>query len=127
MEAQNVRRHNRDMAHVKPPKSAELKVLVAARMKAAVDAYHSTRAEVARRLDITPQQLSAALNARNYPDEAFVVKLCELTGCTADWIYRGVMKSEMPVDLAVHIAMEHPELVKQEQPDSARFPASAES
>lgn len=53
-----------------------------------------------------------------FPDEGFIVQFCELTGCTADWIYLGRMTNSMPAVLAAGIGAIEPELV------SHRVPAS---
>jgi len=111
----NLHRHNGDMAHIKAPKNSEMKALICARFAAAVKAYCSNQAQVARELDIDPRQLNGYVKGKNFPDESLVVRFCDITGCTTDWIYRGIMKSEMPVETAIHIAMESPGLVRQEQ------------
>ncbi|MDR6182083.1 helix-turn-helix domain-containing protein [Asaia bogorensis] len=110
-------RHNTHMAHVKAPKSTDLKDAVRERLVAAVSAYGISQAELARRLGVSSQQVNGYIKGRNYPDELFIVKFCDLTGCTLDWLYRGLMSSVMPVELAVHIALENPELMQKGRED----------
>jgi hypothetical protein len=80
-------RQNGDMAHRKEPKSSELKAFVAARLKAAGSAYISNQAALARELEIDPRQINGYYLGKNYPDEAFLVKFCAVTGCTMAVIY----------------------------------------
>ena len=101
------------MAHRKGPKSTELKEAVCRRLKAAGEAYTKVQAGLARQLDVDPRQLNGYYQARNYPDEAFLVRFCDLTGCTMDWIFRGLMNASMPPETAVHIALAYPDLVAQ--------------
>ena len=108
-------RHNSDMTHRKGPKSSELKDLVAQRFKAAGEAYTSNQAQLARDLGVDPRQLNGYYRGRNYPDEAMLVKFCNLSGCTMDWIYRGIMDTKLPPETAVHIALRYPELVRQQE------------
>lgn len=98
------------MAHIKPPKSSELREAIAARFKAAFNAYGSSQAEMARQLEIDPRQLNGYLRGKNFPDESVIVKFCDLTGCPTDWIYRGLIEAKMPLPTAIHIAMESPDL-----------------
>ncbi|WP_336945311.1 helix-turn-helix transcriptional regulator [Asaia sp. HN010] len=111
-------RHNAYMAHVKAPKSTDLKDAVRERLVAAVSAYGISQADLARRLGVSSQQVNGYIKGRNYPDELFIVRFCDLTGCTLDWLYRGLMSSAMPVELAVHIALENPRLMRE---DTAEF------
>ncbi|GBQ99884.1 hypothetical protein AA23498_3582 [Acetobacter nitrogenifigens DSM 23921 = NBRC 105050] len=99
------------MAHIKAPKSSELKAAIAARFKAAFEAYGMSQANMARALDIDPRQLNGYLRAKNFPDEAIIVRFCDITGCPADWIYRGLLEAKMPMETAIHIAMEYPQLI----------------
>ncbi|NHN93764.1 helix-turn-helix domain-containing protein [Acetobacter sicerae] len=113
----NPPRHNGDMAHAKPPKSSELREAIAARFKAAFNAYGASQAELARQLEIDPRQLNGYLRGKNFPDESVIVKFCDITRCPTDWIYRGVIEAKMPLATAIHIAMESPDL----------FPTKAEA
>lgn len=122
-------RHNEGMAHVKAPKSTALKDAVRERLVAAIGAYGISQADLARRLEVSSQQVNGYVKGRNYPDELFIVRFCDLTGCTLDWLYRGLMSSAMPVDLAVHIALENPQLMQRDTQaaNPASVPALAES
>lgn len=97
-------------------------MLMAARLKAARLAYEPNGAEAARLLDVTPQVLNAYEKGRNFPDEQFLVRFCDLTRCPVDWIFRGKMRAEMGPEMAARIAVYAPELVqdrRQDQPDAS--------
>ncbi len=83
------------MARGKTEKSSDLRRLMAARLKAARLAYMENGAEMARVLGVTPQTLNSYERGRNFPDEQFLVRFCNLTGCPTDWIFRGLMSAEM--------------------------------
>lgn len=85
-------------------KSSDLRFLMAHRLKAARFAYKENASEFARDMGITPQVLNAYEKGRNFPDELFLVNFFEKTGCTADWIFRGKMESELPAAMASRIA-----------------------
>lgn len=93
-------------------KSSELRDRIAARLKAARFAYEPNAAQAARDLGVTPQVLNAYEKARNYPDEAFLVRFADLTGCPIDWILRGRMEARMPPAMAARIGVYFPELVE---------------
>ncbi|WP_122039332.1 helix-turn-helix transcriptional regulator [Asaia bogorensis] len=113
-------RHNNAMAHVKAPKSTELKDAVRERLVAAIGAYGISQADLARKLNVSSQQVNGYVKGKNYPDEFFIVRFCDLTGCTLDWLYRGLMSSAMPVELAVHIALENPTLMQRDSQGQAQ-------
>lgn len=93
-------------------KSSELRMLMARRLRAARLAYMENGAEVARLLDVTPQVLNAYEKGRNFPDEYFMLRFCDLTGCPMDWILRGRMRSEMAAEMAVRIGYFDPDLLR---------------
>jgi transcriptional regulator with XRE-family HTH domain len=107
-------RQNDDMKrpHAKPRKSSELKEQVALRFAAACKAYQPIQAELARELQITPQQLNGYLRRKNYPDEAVLVRFCDISGCTLDWIFRGLMESQVSAEMAARIGHFSPELIR---------------
>lgn len=76
-------------AHAKPPKSSELKNEVTLRFAAAASVYRPVQAELALELGIDARQLNGYYRGKNYPDEKTIVDFCNLSGCTADWIYLG--------------------------------------
>ncbi|WP_186807686.1 helix-turn-helix domain-containing protein [Swaminathania salitolerans] len=112
--------HNNAMAHAKSPKSTELKDAVRERLVAAISAYGISQADLARKLNVSSQQVNGYVKGKNYPDEFFIVRFCDLTGCTLDWLYRGLMSSAMPVELAVHIALENPTLMQRDSKGMAQ-------
>lgn len=99
------------MAGPKKPKSVELREAIARRLRAARIAYEPNAAEVARRLEIDPRVLSKYEKGGLFPDELFVVRFCELTGCPADFLYLGRITQEMDSRLAARIGVIDPELV----------------
>lgn len=99
------------MARGKTEKSSDLRRLMAARLKAARLAYLENGAEMARALGITPQTLNAYERGRNFPDEHFLVRFCNLTGCPTDWILRGRMSATMSAEMAARIGHFAPDLV----------------
>lgn len=99
------------MARGKTEKSSDLRRLMAARLKAARLAYMENGAEMARVLGISPQTLNAYERGRNFPDEQFLVRFCNLTGCPTDWILRGRMTATMSADMAARIGHFAPALV----------------
>lgn len=92
-------------------KSSELKTQIAARLKAARMAYDENGAAVARAIGIERPRLQKYEDGSTYPDEMFVVKFAQLTGCPTDWIYLGRITAEMPATMAARIAVLAPELV----------------
>lgn len=100
------------MAQGKKIKSSDLRMLMARRLKAARMAYKENGAEMARDLGVTPQVLNAYEKGRNFPDEYFMLRFCNLTGCPMDWILRGRMRTEMAVEMAVRIGYFDPGLLQ---------------
>ncbi len=99
------------MARGKTEKSSDLRRLMAARLKAARLAYMENGAEMARVLGVTPQTLNSYERGRNFPDEQFLVRFCNLTGCPTDWIFRGLMSAAMSAEMAARIGHFAPALV----------------
>jgi transcriptional regulator with XRE-family HTH domain len=95
----------------KGPKSSELKAMVCARLKAAGEAYQTNQRALAKLLEIDPRQLNGYYRGKHYPDEMILVKFCNLTGCTMDWIFRGLLDVKMPPETAIWIAINEPGLM----------------
>ena len=100
------------MARGKKVKSSELRTLMARRLRAARMAYKENAAEMARDLGVTPQVLNAYEKGRNFPDEHFMLRFCNMTGCPMDWILRGKMRAEMTIEMAVRIGYFAPDLLR---------------
>ena len=90
------------MARGKTSKSAELRHLMAERLKATRIAFNPNAAEVSRALGIHPPTLNAWELGRNFPSEPFIVRFCDIVSCPVDWIYKGVdgIIVKMPTELA---------------------------
>lgn len=84
---------------------------MAARLKAARVAYMEDGAGVASRLEVSPQKLEAYEKGSLSPDEDFLVRFCDLTGCTMDWLFRGRMSSSLPPEMGARIGHFAPALV----------------
>lgn len=95
------------------PTSSELRVAIAARLKAARIAYdpHLTKAALARKCGIAKQTMHDYEAGRTYPSAAFLVCFHELTGCSLDWIFLGKITPSMPPELAQRIGLTAPELI----------------
>ena len=93
----------------KQSKDVHLKRRVAARLHAARFAYCESQTEVARRLKVTSQVLSAAETGRNYPDLSMLVRFCLLTECSMDWLILGKRKTAMPMIDWLRICTHFPE------------------
>jgi transcriptional regulator with XRE-family HTH domain len=113
------------MARGKKAKSSDLRIMVAQRLRAARMAYEPNAAQVARDLGVTPQVLNAYEKGRNYPDETFINRFCDLSGCPAEWIYRGKFQAIMPPAMAALIGVNFPELVPGAEPAAALGEADA--
>ena len=104
----------------KTVKSSELRILMAKRLKAARMAHDKMAAPVARALGISKQAINAYENGRLFPDEGYLVRFHELTGCPTDWIFLGKITAEMPPEMAARIAVLAPELLKLAPAKAAR-------
>lgn len=113
----------------KQVKSSELRMLMARRLRAARMAFMENGAAAARLLGVTPQVLNAYEQARNFPDEHFMVRFCDLTGCTMDWILRGRLRAEMAAEMLVRISYFDAELLhgvpELSQPREPQCPSTA--
>jgi transcriptional regulator with XRE-family HTH domain len=109
----------------KKPKSSELRILMARRLKAARVAFDEQATAVARALGIPKQTLNGYESGRTFPDELFLVRFNALTGCPLDWIFLGKITSGMPPEMAARIARDAPELVTLTPATGARKPVDA--
>ena len=101
------------MSTGKQPKSSELRRKVGERLLAVRTAYHPNRAAVARALEVDHRVLEKYEKGDRYPDEAFIVRFADLTGCPLDFLYRGLITSDMDPRLAALIAVAAPHLVEE--------------
>ncbi len=101
-------------------KSSELRRQIAERLKAARMAFDTVAAVVARALGVSKQCLNGYESGRTYPDELFLVRFHELTGCPMDWIFLGKITAEMPPAMAARIAVLAPELLTLAPANTAR-------
>lgn len=95
----------------RPHKSSELRDLMAARLKAARMAYSENAAAFAEQVGVSKQTLYKYEVGKSFPDEFFIVKFSQLTGCPPDWLFLGRITADMPATMAARIAVLAPELV----------------
>ena len=103
----------RHMRTGKQPKSVELRQRLGERLLAARTVYHPNRAAVARALGVDHRVMEKYEKGDRYPDEAFIVRFADLTGCPLDFLYRGLITSEMDPLLAAGIAAAAPHLAEE--------------
>lgn len=99
------------MANEKKPKNSDLRALMARRLKAAREAYEPNASALARALDLDPRVLHKYEKGTTFPDEMFLVRFSEVTGCPLDFIFRGKITQDMPAILAARIGVIDPGLV----------------
>lgn len=77
---------------------------VAIRLQAAREAFDlDTQRKFADVCGTTPNVVNNWLNGYNYPPVEKMANLCERTGLTLDWIYRGSMATMDP-KLGLHLS-----------------------
>lgn len=106
-------------------KPSELRVAIGHRLRAARKSYEENGAAFAREVGISPQQLNHYEKGGRFPDEAFLVRFCDLTECPADWILRGRLEARMRPHMAAYIAARHPELIPNLEMEAGQVSASA--
>lgn len=95
-------------------KSSELRHLISLRLRAAREAYDPVAARVAEELNVETSTWNKYEMGRRFPDEAVIVRFCNLTKCPADWIYLGRITAEMPAAMAARIGVLAPSLISAE-------------
>src|SRR5690349_14922481 len=96
-------------------RSSDIKQDVGRRLKAARTIVFDSSDGCARALGIPRNTWRNYESGERYPDPAHIVKFCDKTGFTADFIYRGRFKG-IAEDVQIRLAAEYPELVD-EAPD----------
>lgn len=82
-----------------PPRSADLRAAVAARLAAGREALGLTQAELAAQLGVARSALGNWETGRTLPDVAAMASLAERHSLSLDWLYRGD-PSSLPLRLA---------------------------
>jgi transcriptional regulator with XRE-family HTH domain len=97
------------MARGKTPKSDDLRAIMAVRLQAARRAYHPRSAEVARRLGVHAHTLNSWEKGRNFPNEFFLIRFCDLTGVPVDWLFKGAagIEAKMTPELAASLVLRY--------------------
>jgi transcriptional regulator with XRE-family HTH domain len=96
-------------------RSSDIKADVGRRLKAARSIVFDTSNACAKALGIHVNTWRGFESGEKYPDPAHLVRFCEATGFTTDFIYRGRFKG-IAEDVQIRLAAEYPELVD-EAPD----------
>jgi transcriptional regulator with XRE-family HTH domain len=97
------------------PRISDLKPDVARRLRAAREVVYDTSAGCARALGVPKNTWLNYEIGKTYPDPAHLVRFCDTTGFTVDFIYRGRFRG-ITEDVQIRLAAAHPELVD-EAPD----------
>lgn len=79
------------------------KVEVGNRLVLTREALGKTQAEMCRIMGIPPNRWNNAETGDNYPSLADLVRFCQVTGATTDWIQRGI-RSGLPASLLEALA-----------------------
>lgn len=106
------------------PRSSDIKAAVGRRLRAARSIVFDSSNACARALEMPENTWRNFEKGEKYPDPFHLVRFCDATGFTTDFIYRGRFKGIME-DVQIRLAAEYPELVD-EAPDVAH-PAKVEA
>jgi hypothetical protein len=110
----------------KKPRAVDIKADVSRRLKAARTVVYDSAAACARILEVPKNTWGHYEDGSRYPDPYHLVRFCDLTGFTTDFIYRGRFRG-IAEDVQIRLAADCPELVD-EAPDvgtPAKVAASA--
>lgn len=105
------------------PRAVDMRPDVARRLRAAREVVYDTAAGCARDLGIAKNTWLNYEIGKAYPDPFHLVRFCDATGFTADFIYRGRFRG-ITEDVQIRLAAGHPELVDA-APDVARSSTAA--
>ena len=97
------------------PRSSDIKRDVAKRLRAARTIVYDSAAACARILGLPKNTWGNYEAGVRYPDPAHLVRFCDATGFTTDFIYRGRFRG-ISEDVQIRLAAEYPDLVD-EAPD----------
>lgn len=100
------------------PRANDLRPDVSRRLRAARAVVYDTAAGCARVMGIPKNTWLNYEIGKSYPDPAHLVRFCDVTGFTTDFIYRGRFRGIVE-DVQIRLAADHPELVD-EAPDVVR-------
>ena len=92
------------------PRATDIKEDIARRLRAARSVVFDSAAKCARALDVPKNTWQHYEAGERYPDPYHLVRFCDATGFTADFIYRGRFKGIME-DVQIRLAAEYPDLV----------------
>lgn len=102
----------------KKPRAIDIKDDVSRRLKCARSIVFDSAAACARKLEVPKNTWQHYEDATRYPDPYHLVRFLDMTGFTADFIYRGRIKG-IEEDVQIRLAAEYPDLID-EAPDVGR-------
>ena len=97
------------------PRASDIKKEIGRRLRAARSVVFDSSDGCARELDIPRNTWRNYESGERYPDPAHIVRFCDKTGFTADFLYRGRFRG-IAEDVQIRLAADHPDLVD-EAPD----------
>jgi transcriptional regulator with XRE-family HTH domain len=97
------------------PRASDIKDDVGRRLRAARSIVYDSSNLCARALGLPHQTWRNYEKGERYPDPFHLVRFCDATGFTLDFIYRGRLRG-IAEDVQIRLAADYPELVD-EAPD----------
>jgi transcriptional regulator with XRE-family HTH domain len=79
-----------------------MKARLVSRVRVLMQEYGWIQDDLARETGMSNSAAGNFLSLANYPDEEAMVRLCEITGVSMDWLYRGNLDS-VPTKLAIRL------------------------
>jgi len=99
----------------KQARKSDLKPELSRRLKAARSVVFGSSDACAKELDVHRNTWRNYEEGARYPDPWLLVKFCDLTGFTMDFMYRGRLRG-IEEDVLIRVVADHPTLVD-EAPD----------
>ena len=100
------------------PRASDLKPNIKRRLQAARSIVFDTSNACAKALGVHVNTWRGYESGEKYPDPYWLVKFCDATGFTTDFIYRGRFRG-IAENVQIRLAAEYPDLVEEAQ-DVAR-------
>jgi transcriptional regulator with XRE-family HTH domain len=94
----------------KQARASDIRPDIGRRLKAARAVVYPSAAACARALQVPKNTWQNYESAVRYPDPFHLVRFCDATGFTMDFIYRGHLRG-IAEDVQIRLAAEHPGLV----------------
>lgn len=114
----------------KLPEAAHLlRNAVSSRLREVRVLVQPNQAKCARAMKVETQTWNGYENEKStvMPPPHVMVKFCNFYGVTMDWLYRGLLSSQVEADVAAALGAAHPERFREVAPrEEAKEPASSE-